>query len=86
MQGFEHRKVGRRACGAGIGREIEQRDGDAPISGGFAPEADETGDAGGEHFGALRAGLHAAAILGELAIAGAARALCAMIGAAAYDD
>ncbi len=59
---FEHGEIGGRAGIAGIRREVEQDDADLALGPGAAAQADEAVDAGGERGGALRAGLHLAAV------------------------
>ena len=76
MKRFEHRKELRRARRAGIGREVEQDDGDALCGLVGAAQLDHPQDARGQHVGALGTGLHRAdrAGVGESAAARAAGA------------
>ncbi len=85
---FEHGEIGGRAGIAGIRREVEQDDADLALGPGAAAQADEAVDAGGEGGGALRAGLHLAAVAvrGEAAEPVAAGAGLAGAGGAAAED
>ena len=80
--GLEHRQVGGRADIAGIGREVENDDGDFALGAFAAAQGHQLGHAGGQHPGALGAGVHVlGAVAGlegaALVAAGAGHAGCA---------
>ena len=55
---LEHRQIRGRAHAAGVGRKVEQHDGQLAIGAGLVAQAHQTLDAGGQHLGALGAGEH----------------------------